>query len=571
MLHWGISPPHYLRFSISAFRVIIVSQFRRSEPPSSQFWRSKPPSSQFRCSEPSSFLSFGFQSYHLLSFSVQSLHFSLVWRSEPPFLSSSGFRSIISLQFGVQSRIFDFGIQGHHFFQFGFQSRILSFGIQSHHRFSVSKFRATIFSISAFRTIIVSQFQRSEPSFFSNSVFKATISPIFSVQSHHLFLVQRLEPSSLSSLAFRAVSSVSAFRATILFSLALRATFSVLAFTAIIVYQFRCSKPSSFLSFGVPSHHLSLFRRLEPSFSSSLAFRATISPQFSIQSHHFLQFGVQSDIFSLAFRSFIFLQFRCSEPSSVSSLAFRAASSILGFRVTIPFSFGIQSRIFSSVFRAMFSVWHSEPPSLLSYNVQSRPSQFDIQRRQFSVTAFRAFTLLSSTFRAMISVWHSESHLQLSVLSHYLFTIWRSQPSSYHNRAFVATLFGVQSYIQAFRTIISPQLGIQSHRLHSGIQSHRSHSGVQNHRSHSAVQSHHPHLGVQSHSSHLGVQSHHFSFFLAFRVIFPQPCHSQSWLLTSIFTSITHPWFFLTSLTCAYHLFIMLFQTSPSPTHDMVH
>ena len=40
--------------------------------------------------------------------------------------------------------------------------------------------------------------------------------------------------------------------------------------------------------------------------------------------------------------------------------------------------------------------------------------------------------------------------------------------------------------------------------------------------------------------THFDILSRHLSSFLAFRVAFPQPCHSKSRLLTSIFTGIVH-------------------------------
>ena len=94
----------------------------------------------------------------------------------------------------------------------------LSFNIQSHYRFSISAFKAIIFSsfdvqshhrfsVSAFRAIIASQFRRLKPSSLLS----------FGLQSHHRFLV--------------------------------------LAFRAIIPSQFQYLEPSSLLSFSIQSRH----------------------------------------------------------------------------------------------------------------------------------------------------------------------------------------------------------------------------------------------------------------------------------------------------------------------------
>ena len=62
-----------------------------------------------------------------------------------------------------------------------------------------------------------------------------------------------------------------------------------------------------------------------------------------------------------------------------------------------------------------------------------------------------------------------------------------------------------------------------------------------------------------------GTLSHHLSVFLTFRVISPQLCHLESQFLAFISTGIAHLTFmvlhsssvFLTSLPCAYHIFIV--------------
>ena len=117
-----------------------------------------------------------------------------------------------------------------------------------------------------------------------------------------------------------------------------------------------------------------------------LAFKATFSIwhseshfEFGVQSHrHLLSLGVQSPhLLSLGVQSHHLF--------SVSTFRATTIFSILAFKATI-----------SSQFR------RSEPSSLLNYDVQCRPSQFDFQICQFSVMAFKAFIFFSLAFRAAI-------------------------------------------------------------------------------------------------------------------------------------------------------------------------
>ena len=140
--------------------------------------------------------------------------------------------------------------------------------------------------------------------------------------------------------AFRAIIIVSQFQRSeplLLLSLTFRVAFLVLAFRAITAS-----------SFGVPSHHFSVWHS-EPSSFSVLVFRAIIAFQFwrsepslfsvwrsepssllifGVQSHH--RFSVLAFIAIIAFQfwlsgAFIAFRFRRSEPSSsLLSSAFRA-------------------------------------------------------------------------------------------------------------------------------------------------------------------------------------------------------------------------------------------------------
>ncbi|RVW91041.1 Pol polyprotein [Vitis vinifera] len=182
-------------FSVSAFRVVITSQLRCSEPSSlllsvSAFRvvigfsdRRLESRSRFRRSESLSLLSFGVQSHHhyfsqfrrselssvsdrrsesrsrfrrseslsLLSFGVQSHHhyFSQFRRSESSSVfrstfrvpsSVSAFRVVITSQFDVQSHHHHFSVSAFRAiigFQIDIQSRILGFSVQSRYHFSV--------------------------------------------------------------------------------------------------------------------------------------------------------------------------------------------------------------------------------------------------------------------------------------------------------------------------------------------------------------------------------------------------------------------------------------------------
>ena len=76
------------------------------------------------------------------------------------------------------------------------------------------------------------------------------------------------------------------------------------------------------------------------SFLFSLAFRATISFQFGVQCHHlFLVWHSELSVYSMAFRATIPSQLRHSEPPSL-------------------LSYDIQNR--------PYQFWHSEPPNLFS-------------------------------------------------------------------------------------------------------------------------------------------------------------------------------------------------------------
>ena len=122
-------------------------------------------------------------------------------------------------------------------------------------------------------------------------------------------------------------------------------------------------------------------------------------------------------------------------------------------------SYGVQSH-------HLLIARHLEPSSLLNYDVQSRLSQFDIQRCQSSVMVFRPFIFFSLAFKAAISsqlgfqshvfslafrvvslVWHIEP----SCIS----SVWCLEPPFYHNRAFISTFSAFRATFLTFRAINS--------------------------------------------------------------------------------------------------------------------
>ena len=151
----------------------------------------------------------------------------------------------------------------------------------------------------------------------------------------------------------------------------------------------------------------------------------------------------------------IFSQIK-SESRGSSGGACEKCGSTLAFRVFSIFSLAFRAFILlSSVFRAMFSIWNSEPSSssvwrskpssLLSYDVQSRPSQFDIQRCQFFRLTFKS-TTPSQLQRSKSSflVWHLEmSVLSYGVQSHHLLTTRHSESS-------LLLSYNVQSHLPQF-------------------------------------------------------------------------------------------------------------------------
>ncbi|RVW23717.1 hypothetical protein CK203_100799 [Vitis vinifera] len=528
------SPPRFRRSeSLSllglTFRVIIItSQFRRSE--LSSVFRSTfrvafsvsafrvVITSQLRCSEPSSLLLLvsafraiiDFQMTFRVPSSVSAFRVVIILVSS----SVSAFRVVITSWFDVQSHHHHFSVSAFRAiisFQIDIQSRILGFGIQSRYHFSVLTFRVII---------ITSQFRRSELSSVFRSTFRVTSSVSafrvvitfwFDVQGHHHHF------------------SVSAFRAIISFQIDIQSRilsfgvqsryhsqfdvqshhhhFSVSAFRAII------ESSSSLLSFGVQSYHRfsdrrsesrSRFRRSESlsllsfeSSSSLLSFGVQSYHQFSdrhSESHPRFRHSESLSLLSLTFRVIIITsQFRRSELSSVFISTFRVTSSVSAFRVVITSQFDVQShhhQFSISAFRAIIDFQIDIQSHILGFGVRSR-YHFSVWRSDSSSSLLNFG--VQSYYR--FSDRHSESHPRfrrsesLSLLS----LTFRSS-SSLLSFAVIIITFSVS----AFRAIIDFQIDIQSHILGFGVRS-RYHFSVWRSESSASLFS----SGFQSHFRHL--------------------------------------------------------------------
>ena len=161
-----------------------------------------------------------------------------------------------------------------------------------------------------------------------------------------------------------------------------------MAFNPIITSQLRRLESSfsvwhsamSVLNYGVQSLHLLQFG--VQSRISSLVFRVTIPSQFDIQSLYLIQFGVQSRISSLAleslslhsltFKAFIFFSLAFKAAISSQLRNSKSSCSVWHSEMSV-LNYGVQSH-------HPLTIWSLEPLSLLSYDIQSRVSQFDIQR-----------------------------------------------------------------------------------------------------------------------------------------------------------------------------------------------
>ena len=169
--------------------------------------------------------------------------------------------------------------------------------------------------------------------------------------------------------------------------------------------------------------------------------------------------------------------------------------------------------VWDSELLSLFQFWQSEPPSCLRFGVQSHHSHYN------------------SVFKATIS-----SQLRRSESP---FTVWISEPLSLFN-------FGLQSHyfflVLIFEVTISSQFG------------HSEPLSLFNLTFKVVV---HTHSGIFESLSFLffDVQSH-FSSALSFRVI----AHGIQfhWHCTSYLHDFAFVLVFLTSLPCAYRLFIML-------------
>ena len=266
----------------------------------------------------------------------------------------------------------------------------------------------------------VSQLQSSKPS--SSSVWHSKSLSFHSLEFRVVVngltfrvtsTVWHLEPSSL--LSYDVQSCLSQFDIQ-------RYQFLVMAFKAFIFFNlaFKTASPArrsespSFLSLGVQSHHVFL--------------------QLGVLSHHLflVQHSESLSLYSLTFKAFIFFS--------------------LAFITPISSQFGLQSHVFSLAFRVTSPVWRSKPPSLFSLAFKATISS------QFGRSEPPPLLSLGVQSHHLFSVWAFRATIsfQFSIQSHCPFTIGCSKPSSYHDRAFIATF-------SIYRVTIPSQFGVQRH------------------------------------------------------------------------------------------------------------
>ena len=432
-------------------------------------------------SEPSYLLQFGLQS-HIFSLVFRVVF--LVWHSELLFVFSSTFRVIMSF-FHLEFRTAFSVRRSKPYFQFSFQSRclfqgwhsklsyLLQFGIQSR-----------IFSL-VFRVVVYFQ---------------------FSIQSHHVFFPFGIQ-SRVFSLAFRATSSVIIFppfwhsKSLFVSSSAFITIISLVWHSEPLFFQFWHSQPhylvwrsEPHLQFGIQSHCLFLNQHSEPPYSFYSAFRVVF--QFGVQSRrlflvrhsepsYLFPFGIQSRIFSYAFKVVVYFQFDIQSHHISFSLAFKAIFSVwhskLYFQFGIQnyclflvrhseslclssvwhskqhFQFGIQSRIFSLDFKVIVCFQVGIQSHHISFNLAFRDASLVWCSESLFVSSL-AFKVIMSffhlAFRVVSSVWHSELRLQFGIQSCVFSLAFRVASSVIIFRPFQRSeLLFVSSL--AFRAIIS--------------------------------------------------------------------------------------------------------------------
>ncbi|RVW90782.1 hypothetical protein CK203_028616 [Vitis vinifera] len=265
-----------------------------------------------------------------------------------------------------------------------------------------------------------------------------TKSHVFSLAFKAVSLVWHSKSLSLHSSTFRVVLFSSAFRAGLFSIWRLESSFTVRhsepfvssAFRAIISFQFDIQ--SHILSYGIQGHHFFLVRHSE------------LYLQFGVQNHHPITIRHSLPHFRLVFRATSPVQnsessclssvrhsdppylFQCLESSSFHSLTFRAVASIVKCSEP-PFLHRVQSHHLSTV-------WYLEPVA-----------HSQAFRAIVHIQAFRV--VISPQFGVQIRI----SNLAFRVAS----LVWRSEPSSNHDQAFIATFSTFRVTFLAFRAVSS--------------------------------------------------------------------------------------------------------------------
>ena len=217
-----------------------------------------------------------------------------------------------------------------------------------------------------------------------------------------------------------------------------------------------------------PSHHFLATRRSE--LPSILNYEVQSRPsQFGVQSHYLFsvsRFRAQF-LFSLAFRATVPSQLRCSEPPYLLSYDVQSCPSQFGVQSHYLFSVSAFGAAISSQLRhseSFFIVWLSEPPSLFSLALKATvPSQLRCSESSFTVWCSEPLSLLSFGVQShhpfLVMAFKAAISLQLNVQSRHIFSVMTFK-AVFLSLAFRA-MFSVQ------RSELHFQFGVQSHYLFS--------------------------------------------------------------------------------------------------------
>ena len=355
--------------------------------------------------------------FRVISLSLTFTAIVSAWLSEPPCL----------LVYDVQSHLSQLDIPSYQF-SFGIQSRCFSLEFRvivlvQHSQLSYISFRLEFKATFSFRhSESLLHFGVQNHCFIL--VFRAIVCSQFSICSHHACFFLLLFWRSESRLHFDVQSCV--------FILAFRATFAFLV---------RRSEPHCHL--GVQSRILTVWCS-EPSFVFSLGIQSLCS-SLVWRSGPYFHFGVQSHCLFLVWHF---------EPSCISFV--QRSEPYLQFGIqSHTFNLMFRVYVFYLVFKATFSVRHSNLMSIFSFNIQIHhyfPPFFAFSA--IGHTPSGLWVTFSSSILAFRAVFHTHS----CILSHHLSQFRHSEPSSLLSLAFRAIITS-QFRRNVFRTgpVIEPK------------------------------------------------------------------------------------------------------------------